>query len=143
MALYTNDDNMTYDVNNHRYVLTDDGFKAYSGYSLFEKLDTESKDQELTVKFVLNRASEVVYGILLANPRNYKGALCFLAQSEVRQQVYNALCRCVSDMMAQNKDNSEEVKNQAPVISVGLQMLLEGLYGSMLGYQNYTFGEDY
>lgn len=143
MPLFTNDKKMAYDIENHRYVLTDDGFKAYSGYSLREKLDTESKDQDLTVKFFLERASENVYGLLTSMARNERSCLCYLAQPENRQRIYQCLCREASDMMVNNADLSESNKDGKPSCSVGLQNLLEPLYGNYPFWMGFSYGEDY
>lgn len=143
MALYSNDVKMKYDLLNHRYVLTDDGFKAYSGYSLKEKLDVESKDQDLTVAFFLNRVSENVYGILLAQAESERASQCFLALSENRTKIYNALCREASDMMVANDDLSEQSKDAKNPCSIGLQIIIETLYGRFANWRDYTFGEDY
>lgn len=141
--LYSNDSKMKYDIENHRYVLTDDGFKAYSGYSLKEKLDVESKDQDLTIDFFLNRASENVYGLLLSMAENEQAALCFLALNVNRNKIYNALCREASDMMVNNDDPSEQSKDGKPVCSLGLQVIIETLYGRFANWMDYKFGEDY
>lgn len=141
--LYTNDDNMTYDLENHRYTLTENGFKKYSGYSLSGKLDTEDVDQTLTIKFFLNRVSENVYGIILSLANNLRSSQCLLAQPNNRQRIYQALCREASDMLVNNRDISEEVRNGSPVCSVGLQILIENLYGQDITWQQYSYGVDY
>lgn len=141
--LYSNDAKMTYDLACHRYVLTDDGFKAYAGYSLKEKLDTGNEDQEATVGFFLNRASENVYGILESHASNKSEADCFLALPTNRQQVYLALCREASDMMANNDDPSESIKADKPICSFGLQVLLEPLWGRFPAWTQYEKGVDY
>jgi len=143
MPLYSDDVKMKYDLASHRYVLTDDGFKAYSGYSLKEKLDVESKDQDLTVAFFLNRVSENVYGILLSLAENDRASQCFLALSENRTKIYNALCREASDMMVNNDDPSEQAKDTKSPCSVGLQIIIETLYGRFANWRDYTYGEDY
>lgn len=141
--LYSEDGKMVYDLETHHYVLTDDGFKAYSGYSLKEKLDIGNGDQELTIKFFLNRASENVYGILEGQTPNASETDCFLALPENRERVYRALCREASDMMANNDDPSESTKLDKPVCSAGLQILLEPFWGRFPEWRNYSKGVDY
>lgn len=144
MALYTNDDNMTYDLENHRYVLTENGFKKYSGYSLRDRLDLEDMDQDIGVKFFLNRVSENVYGLLQIDPgKNVRSIECYLAIPENRVRVYNALCREASDMMVANKDPSEDAKSSANPCSVGLKIILAPLYGTFALWRDYEYGVDY
>ena len=141
--LYSSDERMTYDIANHRYVLTDDGFKAYSGYSLKDKLDTGNEDQDATVGFFLRRASENVYGILESQATNRLETDCWLALSENRERVYMALCREASDMMANNDDPSESVKADKPICSFGLQVILEPLWGRYPLWKQFELGVDY
>ena len=141
--LYSSDERMTYDIALHRYVLTDDGFKAYSGYSLTEKLDTGNEDQDATVGFFLRRASENVYGILESQSSNRLETDCWLALPENREKVYMALCREASDMMANNDDPSESLKADKPICSFGLQVILEPLWGRYPLWKQFELGVDY
>ena len=143
MALYIDDDKMRYDLENHRYVLTEDGFRDYAGYSLRDYLDSEGTNADLAASFFLRRASENVYALLESMATYDRAMECWLALPINRAKIYNALCREASDMLVMNRDPSEEAKDGKPACSIGLQMILEGLYGRYFGYLKYRYGEDY
>lgn len=138
--LYENDQMMKYDLKSHMYVLTEDGFLNGNGYALRGRLDTESADQDLTISFFLRRVSENAYAMLTCMASDVRSTHRFLALPENRERVYRLLCRLASDMMVQNQDSLEG--SEKPAVSVGVQMLMEPLYGNCVdGSEKY--GEDY
>lgn len=93
------DDNMTYDINEHRYILTLDYVENKTGLNLVEKLNTSMSDNPQQVAmFFLDRISSNIYSWIYQHNANndvqewilakVKGARTIIQRAMIEQVIY-------------------------------------------------------
>lgn len=107
MANFTNDENMKYDINLHRYVITDEAVASRYGISILDTVDsTSSTDTDQLSARLLSRVAMIIYTYIYRHAAVHDETEYVLSLPRYRQFIEDAELELCYAMLINNTDPS-------------------------------------
>lgn len=154
MPRYFNDNYMTYDLNNHRYVLTEDALLEDYGIDLNSTLDSEgdANKDKLPERF-LKRVSMMLYYYIYSWSQNRDDTEYVISGVDYREDIKQAMEELAYSFLINNTDPSllftgntlktSEVPPTVQTILMDSGLLFRGTYTRLPENYKDTRGYDY